>query len=199
MPSDERSLWESITAAGVPPGRLYGVRSVVDLADLAHASSLGSRLEDLRGRSVILAIKSQLAGALAMIELDGVARRIVLCPPDLVPQHLRGVARAAGADACVRDAEGPDLAALALGTCVTTEGALRPGTVIRRRSGSTEWVLLTSGTAGAPKLVLHSLVSLTSALAGQPRPVSPALPRAASPPVPPNLPALFADGVPEPG
>jgi acyl-coenzyme A synthetase/AMP-(fatty) acid ligase len=37
--------------------------------------------------------------------------------------------------------------------------------ITRRRSHETEWVLLTSGTTGAPKLVLHTLASLTSVLA----------------------------------
>jgi len=40
----------------------------------------------------------------------------------------------------------------------------------RRRSRSTEWVLLTSGTTGVPKLVLHSFASLTSALGASARP-----------------------------
>jgi len=41
------------------------------------------------------------------------------------------------------------------------------GDVSRRRSQATEWILLTSGTTGAPKLVLHDLASLTSALTGE--------------------------------
>ena len=43
----------------------------------------------------------------------------------------------------------------------------------RRSSTATEWVLLTSGTTGAPKLVLHTLASLTSALAGAAAPAQP--------------------------
>jgi acyl-coenzyme A synthetase/AMP-(fatty) acid ligase len=164
------SLWESISAAGRPSGRLHGTRTAVDLADLAHASSLGGRLEKLRDRNVLLATKSQLAAALALIELDGVARRIVLCAPDLPAQHLPGVIQGAAADACVRDEAGPTVAALGLATCITAEPQLLRGDVSRRRSQATEWILLTSGTTGAPKLVLHSLASLTSALAGVQRP-----------------------------
>ncbi|HEY4751155.1 MAG TPA: AMP-binding protein [Steroidobacteraceae bacterium] len=164
------SLWESISAAGRPSARLHGTRTAVDLADLAHASSLGGRLEELRDRNVLLATKSQLAAALALIELDGVARRIVLCAPDLPAQHLPAVIRGAAADACVRDEAGPAVAGLGLATCVTAEPQLLRGEVPRRRSRATEWVLLTSGTTGAPKLVLHSLASLTSALAGAQRP-----------------------------
>ncbi len=48
---------------------------------------------------------------------------------------------------------------------VTVAVAPVPGELSRRHSHATEWVLLTSGTTGAPKLVLHTLASLTSVLA----------------------------------
>jgi acyl-coenzyme A synthetase/AMP-(fatty) acid ligase len=168
LASDERSLWELINARGVPGGSLHGARAVVPLAELAHASSLGGRLEELRGRTVLLATKDQLTAALAMIELDGVARRLVLCAPDLPAQHLAGVIKGAGADACVRDADSPSEAEIALGVSVTMEPRLSALAATRRRTAVTEWILLTSGTTGAPKLVLHTLASLTSPLAGEP-------------------------------
>ena len=165
MPSKPRSLWESIAAAGVSGGRLHGIRTAIDLADLAHASSLGGRLEELRGETVLLTIKDQLTAALVMTELDGLARRMVLCPADLAAEHLPAVIEGAGATACVRDAAAGTTAA-GLRICVTAESSLSPGSVSRLSSHATEWVLLTSGTTGAPKLVLHDLASLTSALAG---------------------------------
>ena len=164
------SLWESITAAGVPPGRLHGVRTAVDLADLAHRTSLGGRLGELEDKSVLLLIRDQLAAALTMLELDGVARRMVLCPPDLTAQHLPGVRRDAAADAIVRDAHGLQAAAADVPLCISAGTELTPMPAARRAAHPTEWILLTSGTTGAPKLVEHSLASLTSALAGQPRP-----------------------------
>jgi acyl-coenzyme A synthetase/AMP-(fatty) acid ligase len=168
-----RSLWESITAAGAPTGRLLSRSCVINLADLAHASAFGGRLEELRERSVLLLMKEQLAAALALIELDGVARRLVLCPPDLAAEHLPAVIAGAGADACVRDAAAPEPAAPITGPRITLEPALLHGDFARRRSQATEWILLTSGTTGAPKLVLHTLTSLTSALAAALRPPEP--------------------------
>jgi acyl-coenzyme A synthetase/AMP-(fatty) acid ligase len=161
LPSE--SLWESINAAGTPPGRLFGIRHAIPLAELANATSLCGRLEELRDRSVVLLTKDQLTAALALIELDGVARRIVLCPPDLPPEHLPVVVRDAEADACLVDE-----ATATAGSGVLPRFDVRPdltrGGISRRRSRATDWVLLTSGTTGAPKLVLHTLESLTSAL-----------------------------------
>lgn len=166
MPSDERSLWDLISARGRPGGRLHGTRGLIDLADLARASAFGGRLEELRGKSVLLAIKDQLTAALAMLELDGVARRLVLCTPDLAPAHLPGVIKDADAEVGVRDEGAVAESDLGL-PCLTIGPKLTAGTAPRRRTLATEWILLTSGTTGAPKLVLHTLASLTSALAGQ--------------------------------
>jgi acyl-coenzyme A synthetase/AMP-(fatty) acid ligase len=162
------SLWESINAARTPPGRLYGIRHVIPLAELAHATSLGGRLEELRDRSIVLLAKDQLTAALALIELDGVARRIVLCPPDLPPEHLPTVVRDAEADASVVD-EKTATAGLDIPTPFGVRPDLARSGIPRRCSRSTEWVLLTSGTTGVPKLVLHTLASLTSALAASAR------------------------------
>ena len=170
MPSE--SLWESISGAGVPGGRLHGIRHVVPLADLAGGTSLGGRLEELRARSVLLSTRDQLSAALALIELDGVARRLVLCTPDLAPEHLPQVMRDAGADAWVGGETGPGN-----GTGISIRIDARPELTRteapRRRSCATEWVLLTSGTTGAPKLVLHTLASLTSALPAARAPAEP--------------------------
>ncbi|HLK71122.1 MAG TPA: hypothetical protein VKT19_04160, partial [Steroidobacteraceae bacterium] len=166
MPSKPRSLWESITAAGIPAGSLYGAHATVELAGLARGSSFGGRLEELRGRSVLLAVTDPLRAALAMLELDGVAARMVLCPADLAPEHLPAVARAAAADGCVAEAEGAAARLEGMRTVVHIEPRLLPSNAERVNSHPTEWVLLTSGTTGAPKLVQHDFSTLTYALAG---------------------------------
>jgi len=163
LPSDGRSLWESINGAGVPAGRLHGMRHVIPLADLAHATSLGGRLEELRDKSVVLLGKDQLSAALALIEFDGVARRVVLCPPDVPHGHLPAVMREAEADACLDDENGASHGA-DVPIRIRARSELTRTATPRRRTCDTEWVLLTSGTTGLPKLVLHTLASLTSAL-----------------------------------
>src|SRR5262249_13564665 len=74
------------------------------MRELAHGTSLGGRPPPLPGRSGLPASASQLTSALALIELEGVARRIVILPPDADPAHLATVIAAAGIDAAVIDA-----------------------------------------------------------------------------------------------
>src|SRR5216683_2469352 len=100
LQSNWGSLWDGLTALGHPLGRfLWGADASVALGDLAHGSSLGAGLEELCGRSVLVATRDQLTAALALIQLDGIARRLVLCPPDLPVAHVPSVIATAGVDA----------------------------------------------------------------------------------------------------
>src|SRR5271170_1833330 len=132
---------------------------------LAGGTSLGGRLGELAGRSVLLATGGQLTTALALIELDGVARRITILPPDADPAHFGALIASAEIDAVVVDRGSPVSAALDLSVrvaCAPAIGAIaqNPAPVLQ-----TEWVLLTSGTTGVPKMVVHALAGLTAAFA----------------------------------
>jgi acyl-coenzyme A synthetase/AMP-(fatty) acid ligase len=162
------SLWESVAQPGQPmAGKFHARAATIALADLAAGSTLDGKLEALRGRSIVLATREQLATAIALVELDGVARRLVLCTPDLTPEQFDVVATAAEADAILVDGD----LALPSNSDLARYGMLpRPTSecLIRRRTEATEWILLTSGTMGVPKLVVHSFESLAGALPRQP-------------------------------
>ncbi|HTX41104.1 MAG TPA: fatty acid--CoA ligase family protein [Acidobacteriaceae bacterium] len=153
----------AIHEAGVPAGCF--VREADDcaaLGDLVAGSALYGRADELQGRSVLLATKGQLTTAAALIELDGVARRVVLCPPDLPLEHLPHVMDVAEVDGIVSDREVTHFSGprpLYFSPCSRN---LTPASRSGRAHHETEWVLLTSGTTGAPKLVAHTLASLTA-------------------------------------
>ena len=147
------SLWETVANRGASGrGAFHAPAASVELARLADASCLGGRLESLRGRSILLTMREQLSTALALLELDGVARRLVLCTPDLSPETLSEVAIIAGT--------GVQLADL--------DPAPVPAEIDRQATVATEWILLTSGTTGTPKLVAHTLSSLAGTLPRHP-------------------------------
>ncbi len=52
---------------------------------------------------MLLALREQSSTAVALLELDGVVRRMVLCTPDLTPQRLAEVAEIAATDLTLTD------------------------------------------------------------------------------------------------
>jgi acyl-coenzyme A synthetase/AMP-(fatty) acid ligase len=168
MPQDDaKPLREWLCDALEPAGQfLWGADGGVPLTALAGGSSLGGRLADLAGRSVLIATGEQLTAALALLELDGVARRLTLCPPDVRLEHLPSVIAGANVDAIVTDRHAPDYAGLGVRTCVVADDGVTPAASAQCERRQTEWILLTSGTTGGPKMVLHSLASLTAAIPG---------------------------------
>ena len=71
----------------------------VAFGDIISGTILSGRRHELQGKSVLIAAKAQLAGALALIELDGIASRLVVCPPDFTPYLLASVIEQADVDA----------------------------------------------------------------------------------------------------
>jgi acyl-coenzyme A synthetase/AMP-(fatty) acid ligase len=136
----------------------------VSLSELATGSILYGRGDELSGRSVFLTTRDQLTTAAALIELDGVARRIVISPPDLPFEHIAHVIDTAEVDAIVSDC--PPLSShgsrpMYFSSCAREfEPSRQNGSALVQ----TEWVMLTSGTTGVPKLVGHTFAALTGAI-----------------------------------
>lgn len=134
------------------------------LDDLRNGSCFASlTVGQMRGKSVLLATTKQLPTVLAAIKLDGIASRILLCTPDLIP-HLASIITDAKVDAIVTDDGAKTFAGLGpplfhAHSKIVSREASEPV-----RDVETEWVLFTSGTTGRPKLVAHTLSSLSGPL-----------------------------------
>src|ERR1700761_4705866 len=103
MPGVEAPSLRDIVGKASAPRSFFGPEAAVRFTDLVGGTSLGSGLAALAGKSVLLAAHGQLASALTLIELEGVARRIVILPPDADPAHLPAIIAAADIDAAVID------------------------------------------------------------------------------------------------
>jgi acyl-coenzyme A synthetase/AMP-(fatty) acid ligase len=137
-------------------------RHGVSLTDILRHTCLIGGVRKLSGRSVLLAMSGQLMSALAMIELDGIAKRMLLCPPDLNPDHIQALIDDADIDAIVTD-EPPRWSDAGVYQII---GARLPEPAIgeTKTQRATEWLMLTSGTSGVPKIVGHTLEGLTGAI-----------------------------------
>jgi len=151
MPPRPETLREAVAGSRT---RLSGRHETVDLADMGRALDA-----DLSSAHVLLRTTDQLFAALALIELDGVAARIVICPPDIKSEHLPFVIEQAAIDVVASD----DPALAVEGVRFEPVHLPKQGTPVAP-SHKTEWVLFTSGTTGAPKMVAHTLGGLTGAI-----------------------------------
>lgn len=159
--ADRRSLWDLASGRGFSLQRFVSDGAgQIRLADLAGRRGADAALSMFRGRSVLISCDRQLHAVPALLALDGIAHRLLLCPPDLSPDHLPAVIAEASVDMVVSDGTGPaakrphGLPVVGPDSIMPTEGG----------SHATEWLLFTSGTTGRPKIVVHTLESLSGPL-----------------------------------
>jgi acyl-coenzyme A synthetase/AMP-(fatty) acid ligase len=168
--NDVDSLRDSLRRAADLSGLYICDRErTAPLRDLLDGSYLGGHLAEMTGRSVLIATQDQLATALALIELDGVARRFVICPSDVGPEQLAAITADAEIDAIVSDRAANDFGARRPELYVEPSLGPAPLATDVEAGHATEWVLLTSGTTGTPKLVAHSLAGLSAPFRSRPR------------------------------
>src|SRR5229473_3187739 len=138
-------------------------RQVWSLTNILEQTCLVGRFGELSGRSVLLAVADQLISAVAMTEIDGVARRMLLCPPDLNADHVKTLIEDAEIDAVVTDQ--PARWADAGVYLVVADRTPARSAAKSKTEHATDWLMLTSGTSGVPKIVRHTLEGLTGAIA----------------------------------
>jgi acyl-coenzyme A synthetase/AMP-(fatty) acid ligase len=129
---------------------------------LAGVAAFAIRQPELRGLSVLLEARNQLRAAEAMIQLDGVVRRMVLYPPDMSREHLSFLVETAEIDIIVTEDADQNLMYERVSLHSKSPSAHTSQPV---SSVQTEWILMTSGTTGVPKLVMHTFASLIGAIA----------------------------------
>ena len=138
--------------------RISGLEASVDMRDLA--GTVSPQLAALNGGSVLISTTTQLAAASALIHLDGLVRRMTIAPPDLKPDQLAAIVEDAEIEAVVTDSASSDFGRPRV---VGYDPQVERG-VPAARAHETEWVMLTSGTSGRPKLVAHTLAALCGAI-----------------------------------
>src|SRR6202051_3652925 len=137
-------------------------RRTVSLTNILEHTCLVGRFGELSGRSVLLAVSDQLISALAMTEIDGVARRMLLCPPDLNADHLQSLMADADIDAVVTDH--PERWTDSHAKLVIPATPPARATTQIKTERATEWLMLTSGTSGVTDIVRPALEALTGAI-----------------------------------
>lgn len=163
--SKRTCLWDALCSEGECGGQVIaGAEATVFQRDLIEGSTLYNRADELCGQNVLLATANQLTTASALIELDGLARRIVVCPPDLPLDQLPYVIDTAEVDAIVSDREIHHFGSVRKLLFSPCSQRIAPRASERHAACQSEWILLTSGTTGLPKLVVHTLETLAGAI-----------------------------------
>ena len=100
---DGTTLRDLIVAGGRLAERwIAGPTTQIALKSLIGSGRSAADAADLRGRSVLLETPDALSTAQALIALDGVARRVVLLPPDFPVEHRAFIFDKAEIEAVVR-------------------------------------------------------------------------------------------------
>ncbi len=162
-PPDRRPFLDLILGAGAERRCISDDAVSLELGVLQSRHFLNAPLATMNRKSVLIACEKQLPAVLAAIALDGIAHRIVLGLPDVALAHVPSILTLADVDVVVSDNVSKQVVpGVANVSCHFNPHSARSDECIGAHD--TEWILLTSGTTGEPKLVVHSLTSLVGPL-----------------------------------
>lgn len=122
-----------------------------------QAGDLSGQNVPLMGHSILIASDNLIEALLVMASFDGSARQIGFCSPSLTDDEIDIIAQNGEFEVVLGRGAG---ALPRFETCREVIQYLSPITPAPW-AGETAWVMTTSGTTGTPKLVSHSLASLT--------------------------------------
>lgn len=155
MPCDKATLRSRTLRVTADDRFISDDRTRINLNDLRTGASIDPA--SARGRAVLIKTTKQLPTVLALMELDGIAQRVVLCPPDQ-SHHVASINQVAGINIVASDEQHEWVPMFHATTALDHLPAHQD------RSVETEWILLTSGTTGQPKMAIHTLASLAGPL-----------------------------------
>ncbi|MBV1706502.1 MAG: acyl--CoA ligase [Hyphomicrobiales bacterium] len=149
--------------AGAAHGaQLFAAAGRIDLGTAAHSSWL-TGADAGPDATVLLRTRDQHDFALALLELDGRAGRLIICPPDLTAAQAAAVMAQHGVTHVFDDATMEGLTPVD-GVRRLALRALPQQADVTAPACDTQWLMFTSGTSGPPKLVAHSFAGLTGAI-----------------------------------
>ena len=146
-------LLDTVTNLKCPDEQVlfYDSRAAISKADLVSSINHGrDRFRHLHGKSVALKISDRLALGTTLAIFDGLVSRMVLIPPETDNETTQVFLNDSCSDVLITNPDDLQM--------VSGDSAAIPSI---HELLETEWVLTTSGTTASPKLVKHSLLSLT--------------------------------------
>jgi hypothetical protein len=137
-------------------------RHTVSLTGLLQQACLVGRFDELAGRSVLLAVSDQLISTVAMTEIDGLAGRMLLCPPAPDPDQVQALIEEADIDAIVTDQ--PSRWSKVGVYLVAAARMPVPAPARPRARRATQWLMLKPGLSRMPNIAVHRLEELCGAI-----------------------------------
>jgi len=156
MKSTNRTALKELTLTHASTGRFLLDTSIrIPLCTHDPASRLRRGVSVYSDTNVFIRTRSQISTVIALLALDGIAKRMIICPPDISDKQIPRLFEVAESNTIVSDAD-----------IDTSQYPQQLGQMRTSRNIDTEWVLFTSGTSGFPKLVLHTLSGLMAPIHG---------------------------------